>query len=199
MFYVLGRRYSAFSRAWEHGPIEEAIKARENMLVDLYAIQAHLTKLQASAMASCRESKMYEDQQQQLRDAISKSKNDIKGRKSELENARIELQRQREYEKVKEEIVRIAARSVTSTEMAAVDREIHDLNSQKVGLEEAIVKATSQLDLLIETIDNVYNSLKAQEDSCGLVALDEINTHNEQRNMEVDSLADIPGDGCNGN
>ena len=185
-----GRRYIAFCRSIKSGSLEDSVEDYDALMIDLYAIQAHLMKLHASASASRREEQVYREQQQQLRAAILKAESDIENRKRKLDESREELQRQKEYEEVKQDIVKISARSTTSAEMGAVQNEMKDLNRQRQKLEENIAKSKMLFDTIVQTIDTVCEGIKGGDESDGTEENEDVGIVQERNDGPVPMIAD---------
>ena len=185
-----GRRYIAFCRSIKSGSLEDSVEDYDALMIDLYAIQAHLMKLHASASASRREEQVYREQQQQLRAAILKAESDIENRKRKLDVSREELQRQKEYEEVKQDIVKISARSTTSAEMAAVQNEMKDLNRRRQKLEENIAKSKMLFDTIVQTIDIVCEGIKGGDESDGTEENEDVGIVQERNDGPVPMIAD---------
>lgn len=63
-------RYTAFCNSLQAGTLEDAQKLLDELLKELYSIQLHIDRLQASAGAYEREQIYYSEQQQKLNAAI---------------------------------------------------------------------------------------------------------------------------------
>jgi chromosome segregation ATPase len=159
VFPLWDGRYTNFCRVLEGSSLEEATDAYNDLLADLYTIQAHLLRLKASAEAYRREQELYRERQEQLSAAILQAEKDISVRKEELEEARAELVRQQEYEKLKANVTSVPARSKTATEMAAVNSEIADLSQQGALLETAMDRRRTQFATIIRVIEQIYGSI----------------------------------------
>ena len=157
-------RYTEFCRAVEGGGGgDDAARLHEDLLSDLFAVQSHMRRLEASASAFKREQELYHEKQDQLRAAISQAEQDISDRKVQLEEARAELVRQQEYEAVKERVVKVPARSVTRIEMAAVEKEIADLSQQGVALDASMARRKTHFDSILHVIEQVHQGLDQEE------------------------------------
>ena len=162
-------RDTQFCRALQGASTEEVSHVYEELLVDLYAVQAHMQWLQAAAVAFRREQQLYGEKQDQLRAAIVQAAQDIEDRKRELEEARVEVAQQQEYEAAKREVSRVPARSATRAEMAAVEKEIADLAQQGAALDAAMERRRVQFAAIVHVIDQVHAGLDGDkvEDEAG--------------------------------
>jgi hypothetical protein len=133
----------------------------EELLADLYAVQAHMARLAAAAAALRREAHLHAAKQGQLEAAIQGAAADIEARKLELEEARAEEARQREYEAAKERVMRVPPRSATRAEMAAVGREVAELAAQGAALEAAMERRRVQFAAIAHVIESVHSGLAA--------------------------------------
>lgn len=142
---------------------EDKRKAAEELLADLYFIQAHLNKLNATASAYLREQQIYHQKHKYLLDSIDKATEEIGGCKIELEKARLELAQEKECEHMKEKIVKIPARSVTTMEIEAVKLEIKDLENQRCLLRTATEKRKQQFRAILHTISQVEQLIAVEK------------------------------------
>ena len=155
-------RYTEFSNALANASFEEAIRINEELLADLYAVQMHMHRLDAAASAFRREQDSYQVKQEQLHAAISTAEQDIGNLKFQLEEARAERARQQAYEEVKERVVSVPARSATRTEMAAVEKEIADLQQQGAALDAAMARRRGQFAAILHVIEQVHAGLEQE-------------------------------------
>lgn len=149
--------------------MNDAVRLHEELLVDLYAIQSHIFRLNASSAAYRREQELYEEKQGQLRASIAQAEQDIQDRKVQLEEARAELGRQQEYEAVKHRVTRVPARSATAAEMAAVEKEIADLAQQGAALDAVMAQRREQFKSIMEAISQVYANIENDGTEEGLL------------------------------
>jgi len=150
--------------------MDDAAHTHEELLVDLYSVQLHMQRLEASASAHRREQNLYKRKQEQLQAAIAQAEQDINNRKIALEEARAELQRQQEYEAVKQVVTQVQARSSTRTEMSAVEREIVDLQHQGAALEAAMDHRREKFASIVNLIEQVFSSLEPDAAEDGTLA-----------------------------
>jgi chromosome segregation ATPase len=146
----------------KEGRNEEAARFHDELLADVYAVQAHMRRLEAAASAFQREQDLYKQKQEQLHAAIAQTEQDISNRKLQLDEAREELGRQQEYEAVKERVVKVPARSATRAEMAAVEKEIADLDQQGAALEVSMARRKSQFASIMQLIEQVHQGLEQE-------------------------------------
>ncbi|KAG7671637.1 hypothetical protein Ndes2526B_g09194 [Nannochloris sp. 'desiccata'] len=161
-FKKLVKRYTEFSEAVREGRGEDAARFHDELLADVYAIQTHMRRLEAAASAFQREQHLYQQKQKQLHAAIDQTEQDISNRKLQLEEAREELGRQQQYEAVKERVVKVPARSATRAEMAAVEKEIADLDQQGAALEVSMGRRKSQFASILHLIEQVHQGLEQE-------------------------------------
>lgn len=151
---------------------EDRRKAAEELLADLYSLQAHLNKLNATASAYLREQQVYHQKHQYLLDSIDKATEEIGGCKTELEKARLELAQEKECERIKEKIVRIPARSVTTMEIEAVKQEIEELENQRSLLRLATEKRKHQFRAILHAISQVEQLIAVERKLDGSKSFD---------------------------
>lgn len=152
-------RYTQYCQAAESSTPEEVARLHEELLSDLYSVQAHIYRLEAAAAAFRREQDLYAAKQEQLHAAIAQAEQDINDRKGELEEARAELNRQKEYEALKEKVVQVPARSVTRAEMTAIERELADLSQQGSALDESMGRRKKQFASILHLIEQVHQGI----------------------------------------
>lgn len=149
-------RYTQFCDSLQTGSLSEASRVHDELLVDLFAIQSHMHRLEATAAAFGREQGLYRAKQEALQTAITTAEADILDRKAQLVEARAELARQQEYETVKQRVVRVPARSTTRAEMASVEREIADLKQQGTVLEAKMQQRKGQFAAIAHMVEQVH-------------------------------------------
>jgi len=155
-------RYTEFSDAVTEGRGEDAVRFNDELLADIYAVQTHMRRLEAAASAFQREQHLYGQKQTQLHADIDQTEQVISNRKLQLDEAREELRRQQEYEAVKERVVKVPARSATRAEMAAVEKEIADLDQQGAALEVSMGRRMSQFASILHLIEQVHQGLEQE-------------------------------------
>lgn len=141
-------------------------------MADLYSIQAHLNKLNATASAYLREQQVYHQKHQYLLDSIDKATEEIGGCKTELEKARLDLAQEKECERMKEKIVKIPARSVTTLEIEAVKQEIEELENQRSLLRLATEKRKHQFRAILHAISQVEQLIAVERKLDGSKSFD---------------------------
>jgi hypothetical protein len=132
-----------------------------------------MRRLEAASSAFQREQDLYKQKQEQLHAAIAQTEQDISNRKIQLDEAREELGRQQEYEAVKEKVVKVPARSATRAEMAAVEKEIADLDQQGATLEVSMARRKCQFASILQLIEQVHQGLEQEGPEEGAIVEEE--------------------------
>lgn len=141
---------------------DEAGTGRVNAaLSDLYSIEAYINKLEMMMGAYKKEQHVYWEKQTELQSSISGCMASIEACKSELEEARRKMAQAKEYEQVKQQIVKIPARSVTLLEVEGVKKEVEELKKERTAVEELTATKISQFRSILETIQRVDDELAA--------------------------------------
>lgn len=135
----------------------------QHVQTDLYTIQAHLNKLEATASAYRREQDIYNDKRTELLQNIETATEDIQQCKKELEKARIEMQQQKACEEIKNKIVSVAARSKTVKEIEAVRDEIEDLEDQRTLLRMATERRKSHFNSILHLIRQIEDQITMEK------------------------------------
>lgn len=159
-FKKLAKAFMEFSQALEGGSDDRLAEKHQELLADLYAIQFYMQKLEAAGDAFRREQQAYAEKQAQLQASIQQAERDIEDRKAELEAARVALAHEREYEGVRQKIMKVPARSATRAEMDAVHREIADLQQQGADLDGAMERRRAQFGEVVAAIERVWGQLE---------------------------------------
>jgi chromosome segregation ATPase len=128
----------------------------DEVLADLYAIQALLQRLEASAAALSQENEAYASKQHALVTAIDAAEADIVEQKKQLQEARAERDRLIEYEKVRKRIADFPARSSTKLEITFVEKEISDLEKQMKEMDVIIGQRESHFGGVVSMLSQVF-------------------------------------------
>lgn len=130
----------------------------DELLADLYAIQALLQRLEASASALKQENQENAARQQTLITTIQATETEIVEKKGQLQEAREEKSRRLEYEEIRKRIAQIPARSSTKLEMDRVEAEINDLEGQMKELDVIINQRRMHFGGLVSMVDTIYRN-----------------------------------------
>lgn len=166
-FKKLVVKYTQYCQSLQHGSIEEFERLYEELLADLYSVQAQIHRLHAIAAAFHREQLLYQQKQQRLQAEITQAEQDISDRKLELEAARSELSRQQQYEATKKRVSQIPSKSATKAEMEIVEKEIADLLQQGNAVDGNMEHRKMQFASILELIEKVHAPLNDDDDNGG--------------------------------
>lgn len=147
---------------------DDRTKGLDTLLSDLYSIYSYINKLEIMMGVYQKEQSLYHGRNEDLLVSIEKAGLEIQARKLELEQARREMEQAIECEGVKEQIVKIPARSATLREIDAVKKEIEELQSQRQVLDQVTSARISQFRTILDTIEQVEGDIggdaKGEED-----------------------------------
>ncbi len=125
----------------------------------LYGIEAFINKLEMTTMANEKEQEVYLEKHAELQSSISGCMASIESCKSELEEARRKMAQAKEYEQVKQQILKIPARSVTLLEVEGVKKEIEELTRRRVAVEDVTRRKIREFRSILEAIDRVVGDM----------------------------------------
>ena len=146
---------------------DDRTKGLDTLLSDVYSIHSYINKLEIMMGVYQKEQSLYRGRNEDLLGSIEKAGVEIQARKLELEQARREMEQAIECEGVKEQIVKIPARSVTLKEIDAVKMEIEELQNQRQMLDEVTSTRISQFRTILESIERVESELGANKEEDG--------------------------------
>lgn len=146
-------------RQLETATTETAASVADTALSDLYNIESYINKLDMMVRAYLKEQSVYREKHAELQSSISGCVVSIETCKSELEAARKEMAQAKEYELVKQQIVKIPARSVTLLEIEAVKKEIDELRNQQNAVERLTNERIGQFRSILERIKQISGEL----------------------------------------
>lgn len=174
----------------------------DEVLADLYAIQALLQRLEASAAALRRENEAYASKQQALLTAMDRAEGDIAEQKKQLQEAREERDRLIEYEKIRQRIADFPARSSTKLEIALVEKEISDLENQMKEMDVVIGQRQSHFRGVVSLLSQVCHHQEFQQNESivqlqdtGIAAReteDGEDARGEINDEQIDEAMDLP-------
>lgn len=133
----------------------------DTLLSDLYSIHSYINKLEIMMGVYQKEQSLYHGRHEDLLKSIDTVGLDIQACKLELEEARREMAQAMECERVKEQIVKIPARSATLVEIDAVKKEIEELQSQRQQLDEVTSERIAQFRTILDSIERVEEQINA--------------------------------------
>lgn len=162
-FRKLVESYKVFCES-DSSSAERAQECLDTLLSDVHSIHSYINKLEIVMGVYQKEQSLYHGRHADLLTSIDKAGVDIRARKLELEQARREMAQAKECEHVKEQIVKIPARSATVLEIDAVKKEIEELQNQRQQLHEATSRRISQFKTILESIECVEEQLNAEKE-----------------------------------
>jgi chromosome segregation ATPase len=130
----------------------------------LYGIESYINKLQLTTSANEKEQEVYREKHAELQSSISGCMASIEACKSELEEARRKMGQAKEYEQVKQQILKIPARSVTLLEVEGVKKEIEELTRRRTAVEDVTRRKIREFRSILEAIDRVGGDIDEDED-----------------------------------
>ena len=146
---------------------ENKSSVTDAVLSDLYSIESYINKLEMMMGAYLKEQDVYREKHAELQSSISGCVASIETCKSELEAARREMAQSKEYEQVKQQIVKIPARSMTLLEIEAVKQEIDELRNQQNAVERLTNERIGQFRSILEHIEQVDRELSGGDGGGG--------------------------------
>jgi len=146
---------------------DDRAKGLDTLLSDVYSIHSYINKLEIMMGVYQKEQSLYRGRNEDLLGSIEKAGVEIQARKLELEQARREMEQAIECEGVKEQIVKIPARSVTLKEIDAVKMEIEELQNQRQMLDVVTSTRISQFRTILESIERVESELGENKEEDG--------------------------------
>lgn len=141
--------------AAENPDAADASVAADEINQILYGIEAYINKLEMTTSANEKEQEVYREKHAELQSSISGCMASIDACKSELEEARRKMVQAKEYEQVKQQIVKIPARSVTLLEVEGVKKEIEELTRRRTAVENVTKRKIRDFRSILEAIERV--------------------------------------------
>lgn len=146
---------------------DDRVKGLDALLSDLYSIHSYINKLEIMMGVYQQEQSLYLGRNEDLLGSIDRAGLEIQARKLELEQARKEMEQAIECERVKEQIVKIPARSATLKEIDAVKKEIEELQNQRQQLDELTSTRITQFRTILDSIERVEEQLENRDGERG--------------------------------
>lgn len=143
------------SGAAETPDAADASVAADEINQILYGIEAYINKLEMTTSANEKEQEVYREKHAELQSSISGCMASIEACKSELEEARRKMVQAKEYEQVKQQILKIPARSVTLLEVEGVKKEIEELTRRRTAVENVTKRKIRDFRSILEAIERV--------------------------------------------
>lgn len=167
----LARKYLQFCKAVENGQSAKIEEMRESLMISLAATQASGERQFATVEANAREQEAYSARRAALEAHIVQANQDIAMRREQLLAARIQKQRNEEYEALRRTIMKFPKRASSLASTEAVHSESEAIEAEGAAIGQLVDQRRGQMLVVLDSIDGLAAFIEG-DCSSGAVPMD---------------------------
>lgn len=157
----LVRKYLQFCQEVEAGHSIKAIELRDSLLTSLLTTQASSQRQSATVDANLREQEAYAARRTALEADIVQTNQDIAARRKQLAAARIQKQRNEEYEALRRSIMKFPKRATSLASTKAVQAESEAIEAEGIAIGRLVDRRRNQMLAVLNSVDSLAASIDA--------------------------------------
>lgn len=158
----LARKYLQFCKAVEAGQTAKVEELRESLMSSLMATQASGDRQSATVDANAREQEAYTARRAALEADIVQANQDISLRREQLLAARIQKQRNEEYEALRRSIMKFPKRASSIASTKAVHAESEAIEAEGFAIGQLVDQRRDQMLAVLDSIDALAASIEGE-------------------------------------